>query len=216
MVDSEHWTLQHCSILRRAPHCTQLSRLLCSAKLNFMMHFARVKRHILSVVCNSAEPTFPFWLFLHLPSKQFHDFEVFLTLKGVVVNIFHPPGGGGLLSCVRHLTPLSLTAYTSLTPDQQLIRGVTGRHYQRWETQPSAATIFKFINDLRKLRTSSSASLSVCCWEDQIKKFLANNIYFGLSSPCRTRGPCRTTSAKSARRLVWCLEVWNVENTGGK
>ena len=60
MLDSEDWTLQHCSILQRAPHCTQLSRPLCSAKLNFMMHFARVKRHILSVVCNSAEPTFPF------------------------------------------------------------------------------------------------------------------------------------------------------------
>ena len=41
MLDSEDWTLQHCSILQRAPHCTQLSRLLCSAKLNFMMHFAR-------------------------------------------------------------------------------------------------------------------------------------------------------------------------------
>ena len=116
MVNSEqpeHWTLQHCSILQRAPHCTQLSRLLCSAKLNFMMHFARVKRHSLSVVCNSAEPTFPFRLFLHLPSKQFHDFEVFLTLKGVVVNIFHPPGGGAL----RQTSHASQLAVCLRTPD---------------------------------------------------------------------------------------------------
>ena len=131
MVDSEHWTLQHCSILRRAPHCTQLSRLLCSAKLNFMMHFARVKRHILSVVCNSSEPKFPFRLFLHLlASKQFHDFEVFLTLKGVVVNIFHPPGGGGCCpaSDISHLPARCLPAYTwqSADTDQQLIGGLRG------------------------------------------------------------------------------------------